>query len=56
MAAEKTVLGGRFYVVSTHRRLPERQRYGKFTYNTPNSGGCGILESDITAGWAPFPK
>jgi hypothetical protein len=22
----------------------------------PNSGGCGILESDVTAGWAPFPQ
>jgi hypothetical protein len=22
----------------------------------PNSGGCGILDSDVTAGWAPFPK
>jgi hypothetical protein len=22
----------------------------------PNSGGCGILESDVTAGWAPFPE
>jgi len=22
----------------------------------PNSGGCGILESDVDAGWAAFPK
>jgi hypothetical protein len=22
----------------------------------PNSGGCGIQESDVTAGWAPFPS
>jgi hypothetical protein len=22
----------------------------------PNSGGCGILESDVEAGWAAFPK
>lgn len=22
----------------------------------PNSGGCGIQESDVVAGWAPFPS